>query len=485
MDYERHQPSALNLFRRTLAPSHGNPTRRPRAIGELVPLSNPELINYDILFAIMSSMDHPSDIANFSRTCRTLYAASLPILFRGPFGDQSTPREKLCSYYRALLTNFPHRLPYARAMYLSGSHRWSRKDSVGAINVLLEAVITVLQHSPHLESIDVDDAGRLFKLDDKIVPTIAQMTNLRHLSLDQPDVDSLEHLFHDLRSPLNTLTLCFPNTVQLEILPLLANFATTLEELTLTSARLMSCSRQLSFPRLTFLDIAGCWYSLETLSRVAPELRRLTFAGRRLVLDTRYHGRERATTASWSHLDYLCGDAHQLWSSGIHVPVHHLRIANNALAYRDMLTQVLSDIKPPFLEISTTVYSHVEVRSLLKILPIQRSWMKRLDIALDLSSRNQSANDIGLWVQKIMDVVVNIAEGSSLTQMCLEIDLTNFVEASIGDSGKLQNIASKHYSSIPGRVMTQAPSMRHFSLQLPYGDARSWSREEMKGSGRK
>jgi len=368
---------------------------------------------------------------------------------------------------------------------MSGNYRWSREKIVGSTNVLLEAIITVLQHSPRLESIDVDEAGRLFELDDNIVPTIAQMTNLRHLSLDQPDVESLECLLHSLQSPLVTVSLYCSNTMQLEILPLLANFAKTLEELTLTNARLTACPKRLSFPRLQALDIAGCPHSLETLSCVAPELRRLTFAERRLASDTRYIGREKAITTSWTRLDYLCGDAHQLWGSGIRVPVHHLRVANNALAYHDMLTQLLSEIKPPFFDIDTPVYSRGEIGSLIKILPTHRSWMKRLDIALNLSSSDMSASEIGIYIQRIMDVVVDIVEGSSLTQMFVKVDLTNFSEASLGNLNKLQNIANKHHSSIPGRVMTQAPSMRYFSLQLPYGNARSWSREQMKGFWRK
>lgn len=445
----------------------------------LTPLTNPELINYDVLLAIMSHMN-PSDVLRFSRTCRTLYAAGLPALLRNRFGDQYTSREKFCSYYRFLLMDFPNRLSYVRHLYLSGNHRWSRTDGT---NILVDAAITVLQHSPGLESLDIEDVEKLMALDENISPTIARLTSLRHLSLQLPNHESLQTLFHSLQSPLTTITLVCDNFTRVEILSLLSNFHKTLEELTLTGGGLTSCPKYLFYPNLHTLDMAGCLHDLALLARHAPNIRRLTFdTDRRILFTSGFDRMPGGSPLIWRSLDYLCGDTHFLWHSSITASVYHLRLkSDRVLVYHDMLVKVLNEIRPPFLDINTTIYRPRELKDLINALPADHTWLKRVQLSLKIPCREMNTSDVVLQVQKLMDPLVALVEDSSIVQMGVSINLADFNEVTIADRSKLQNIANKHYRSVPTRIMTQAPSMRHLSLQLPYGESRAWSRAEVVG----
>ena len=337
-------------------------------------------LTYDTLLHVISMTDDAEDCVPLVATCRVLYHEGAKFALRKPiliFNE-----EQLVLFLRFLRAEDLSRCQHLRQLEL-----WSFSKELEGIQVFIDT----LPHLVNLESLRLATAEELLQhhladsLEPALLPPLAALTNLRHLSLSEANIITCS-LLSSLQSPLVSFRIDFLLDDDMMLwggidrdgwskyhpIMLLANFAPTLQELRCicwyTNGNDIPPENLKVYPNMRrfSIDVHGPFpLRIDPFIRAFPNLTDLHVCTD--LYGVRYSGGARQlhdsnvarlldpldTCGVWAHLEHFSGTLVDLYSIGLisHIPRITLIDTLQDGQRADILATVLRYARPVHLQL--------------------------------------------------------------------------------------------------------------------------------------
>ncbi len=329
------------------------------------------LLDFDVLIVTMCHLERKEDVSRFMRTCQTLHAAGIPILFSdGVYLDE---KRQITSFYNFMSTGNGRRYQHLTTLTIS-LYEWQEHQTK-------RMIWRLLYRSRALEKLEISNP----KFTDEYLrcgDAISMLPNLKELTMSWDDPSELQGMFAKMVSKLTKVRLVFypadiwidpiqgateprwREPVQEDLGPrwinpveLLEKFTSSLEQLDVAPAGFTVTD----IPYINMKHLRIEWLGYPTLPPLVlayPNLRTLITRCPHSdfsdvdVNEVRQYNQSFQQQTSWATLDYVSASANELHLLAICCKIRYLDL--NCLETEEeaqMLTTVLPDCHPSILHI--------------------------------------------------------------------------------------------------------------------------------------
>ncbi|KAJ3492350.1 hypothetical protein NLI96_g72 [Meripilus lineatus] len=295
------------------------------------------------------------------RASRVLYNLGIPALLKGTIALKT--EMMIYSFSCFMLTKSSRaRSPYLRRLEMCTPGLSDEPEQI--VSVIRESAAAILEQATHLEYLMFWTCYPLIDVENpSVITALASITTLRCLDFHNPEKaqKGIEEAFQDTSSPLSELIVQGFNEEKLwNNFPqnLLGSVKESLTKLALSVDPSFLSTTLFQLPRVEELCLHFTHpFSLESLPRVFPNLKRLTldafYASEKLkgpeVQELLF--RKQKSPYKWSSLDYIRADAKALLCFGPTCAIREVRVDYLDSRWIDPLCQFLRTAKPSVLHI--------------------------------------------------------------------------------------------------------------------------------------
>ncbi|KAI0795670.1 hypothetical protein C8Q75DRAFT_803536 [Abortiporus biennis] len=330
------------------------------------------ILNFDILLNTTEFLDFRRDWLSVMLTCRTLYQATLPRFLSLPLRfKEHSPRTDLSRNNRRFLeymARFPSRYKYIKDVSVD----WDDWDLIAEEaekpwQALTDILLVVMTHATNLKELHIYMPYGDTKEFLPVYPITC--SHLQTLHLHNIDVVAAKFL-KNLHAPLKKLYIRYETNIDddedRQTLPLIANFANTLEKLDIEEGRWFfePTDPLVVFPRLRSLRSTLCGIpDIAAMVRAFPNLSSLRIhndgdTSDHMLEDHRLRNiaeqreLELVGLPLWSKLDKLDGDVVLVNGLGLSCQVDRLKLDGCERQWLQECRIALSDTRPKTLHLS-------------------------------------------------------------------------------------------------------------------------------------
>ncbi|KAI0923611.1 hypothetical protein AcV5_009101 [Taiwanofungus camphoratus] len=286
------------------------------------------VLNYDVLFVIMSFLPRRSDVASIMRTCRTLHSAGVKPLLDFGVHLEVHRFHQVESFHQFMFSGKSPRFPLLRSFSL-----YADEVSPNSVGLLID----ILMNSNRLEILHLYPCEYILELDPCLSSLFSNLESIKELFIGVVDEKTFAML-EDFQSSLRKaeISLINPDDEQdkpEDILPLLVNSSSSLQELELFESEITH--RTVQYPHLHTLTLWESYMeNVDDLLYAFPNLRKLkiptdlenTYSWMEPEVQEQLHqsNRESQLHCSWADQEYVKSRANIVYTLGLACKIHHL-----------------------------------------------------------------------------------------------------------------------------------------------------------------
>ncbi|KAI0784224.1 hypothetical protein C8Q75DRAFT_810289 [Abortiporus biennis] len=478
--------------------------------------NSPIILSFDVLILVMRMLEDRHDVLSLMKSCKELHDAGVPYLLRLPISiDDWCYGERRHERFEGFLDycqKYPSRLRYieeveAMARWFSSYQRPEKRSLI-----VSEAFTYILKHcSEGLRTLsfrNFEDGSGIRSRDQRVswkgvLPTSLVFNHLRVLKIINIRENAIAML-KGLKAPLTVLSLSFDpqfwedhDYFQGELLdpiPLIMNFQSTIEELTLVlckwcprwDASANTLRHQICCPRLHTLRAEyDETPNIASLMCIFPNLRKLVvleadgdandiqermanIESQRQLVRSR-----RGKSIGWSALDELEGHAQSLYNLALQQNMRVVKVKDCCGYAGDFrfLHNVLEDTKPEVLVLGVVnKFNYLEDDPDMPTGRISTQKIQFNGLVLDVFEGNFNAcEDPATTAEHIIGLLQGVSTRNlhlSIRQSQLRNPAKMPALRTTPDFNPLKDYLKLHREAFMGRILDELPSLEYLSVSF-------------------